>query len=45
MNWINGLEVVGLIITAGLLFALIKELKKNIKDSNNGKKSERCDLD
>ena len=45
MEWINGLEVIGLIITAGLIFALIKELKKNIKDSNSGEQSERCDLD
>jgi hypothetical protein len=45
MEWINGLEVIGLIVTAGLLFALVKELKKNIKDSNDGKQSEKCDLD
>jgi hypothetical protein len=45
MEWIGGLEVIGLIVTTGLLFALVKELKKNVKDSKNGKKSEKCDLD
>lgn len=45
MEWITGLEIVGMLITIGLIFALLKELRKNIKDSNNGKKSKRCDLE
>jgi len=39
------LEIIGMIFTAMVLFTLLKELKKTIKDSNNGKKNERCNLD
>lgn len=45
MNWINELEIIGLILTVVMLFALVKEIKKTIKDSNDGKQSKRCDLD
>lgn len=45
MEWINVLEVIGLTITVGLIFAIGKELKKSIKDSNDGKQNGRCDLD
>ncbi|MDM5271409.1 hypothetical protein PGH07_04400 [Sulfurovum sp. zt1-1] len=45
MDWITILEIIAMILTVVILFALLKELKKNIKDSNNGKKNERCDLD
>ncbi|MBD3791719.1 MAG: hypothetical protein IE918_06160 [Campylobacterales bacterium] len=45
MNWLTMLEIIGMIFTAMVLFTLLKELKKTIKDSNNGKKNERCNLD
>lgn len=45
MNWLTILEITGMVITVGLLFLLMKELKKNIKDSNDGKVSGKCDLD
>ncbi|MEA3433358.1 MAG: hypothetical protein U9R13_02130 [Campylobacterota bacterium] len=45
MDWLTILEISGILITVGLLFFLIKELKKNIKDSKDGKVSGKCDLD
>lgn len=45
MDWLTILEIGGILITVGLLFFLIKELKKNIKDSKDGKVSGKCDLD
>jgi len=45
MNWLTILEISGVVITIGLLFLLMKELKKNIKDPNDGKVSGKCDLD
>ena len=45
MSWIGILEIVGILITALLLVLIFKELKKSIKESNNGKQSDKCDLD
>lgn len=45
MDWLTMIEIIGMILTLMVLFTLLKELKKTIKDSNNGKKNERCDLD
>lgn len=45
MDWMTILKIIGFILTIVVLFALVKELKKTIKDANNGKQNERCDLD
>ncbi|MFT7824668.1 MAG: hypothetical protein ABXS92_07890 [Sulfurimonas sp.] len=45
MDWLTMLEIIGMIFTAVILLAILKELKKTIRDSNNGKQNERCDLD
>lgn len=45
MSWIGILEVGGIVITILLLVLIFRELKKSIKDSNNGKHSDKCDLD
>ena len=39
------LKIAAAAATLWILFKLIKELGKSIKESNNGKTSERCDLD
>ena len=45
MDWLTIVKIVGM--TATLIFTgfLIKEFKKSIKESKNGKVSKRCDLD
>jgi len=45
MDWITVLEIGGMAFTAYLIFLLIKEFKKSIKESKGGKVSGRCDLD
>lgn len=45
MTLLNFFEFVGFIITLVLLWLIFRELKKSIKDSNNGKKNDKCDLD
>jgi len=45
MDWLSIAESGGILITAYLLFLLIKEFKKSIKESKKGKVSEKCDLD
>lgn len=45
MGWIEILEIGGMIITVLLLILIFKELKKSIKQSNDGKQSDKCDLD
>jgi len=45
MDWIGTLEIVGMIATVIFLGFLIKELRKSIKQSKEGKISDRCDLD
>jgi|GEM_PF-698596 hypothetical protein len=37
--------IVGMVLTIGVLYLLIKEIKSSIKNSNDGKVSNRCDLD
>jgi len=39
------LKIVAAGATLWILYKLIRELGKSIKESNNGKISERCDLD
>jgi hypothetical protein len=34
-----------MVLTIGVLYLLIKEIKSSIKNSNDGKVSNRCDLD
>lgn len=45
MDWITLLEIGGMLFTAYLVFLLIKEFRKSIKESNEGKVSGKCDLD
>ncbi|WP_154806456.1 hypothetical protein [Sulfurovum lithotrophicum] len=45
MNWLTLLEIGGMFFTAYLIFLLIKEFKKSIRESKQGKVSGRCDLD
>jgi len=45
MNWITLLEIGGMLVTAYLIFLLVKEFQKSIKESKEGKVSGRCDLD
>ncbi|MDY0196113.1 MAG: hypothetical protein WC253_08460 [Sulfurovaceae bacterium] len=37
--------VIGMVATVFVVFLVTKELLKAIKDSNNGRVSEKCDLD
>ncbi|QOR62227.1 hypothetical protein ACM66Z_01765 [Sulfurovum sp. ST-21] len=45
MDWLSIVESGGILITAYLLFLLIKEFKKSIKESKKGKVSGKCNLD
>lgn len=45
MDWLTLLGIGGMFLTAYIIFLLIRELKKSIKESNEGKISGRCDLD
>lgn len=45
MIWLYILELIGMILTAWIIFLLVKELRKSIKESNEGKVSDKCDLD
>lgn len=45
MDWITLLEIGGMFFTAYLILLLIKEFRKSIKESKEGKTSGRCDLD
>ncbi len=45
MNWITLFEIGGMLFTAYLIFLLLKEFRKSIKESKEGKVSRRCDLD
>jgi len=44
MQWLTIVDISGIFIAFGLLFFLIKELKTNIKDSNDGEASNKCGL-
>lgn len=39
------IKIVGMLLTLVFLFFLLKELIKSIKESNNGRVSDKCDLD
>ncbi|WP_158298196.1 hypothetical protein [Sulfurovum sp. NBC37-1] len=45
MDWLTLLEIGSMFFTAYLIFLLIKEFKKSIRESKQGKVSGRCDLD
>ncbi|MBD3790437.1 MAG: hypothetical protein IE885_08795 [Campylobacterales bacterium] len=45
MEWLHIVEIIGAAGTFWFLFLIIKELRKSIKESNNGKQSGKCDLD
>jgi len=45
MDWITLLEIGGMFFTAYLIFLLVKEFRKSIKESKEGKVSRKCDLD
>ncbi|WP_456393882.1 hypothetical protein [Nitratifractor sp.] len=45
MLWMTIGKIIGAVITLYLLYAIIKELRKSIKESNEGKCSDKCDLD
>ncbi len=45
MDWLTLLEIGGMVFTVYLIFLLLKEFKKSIKESKDGKVSGRCDLD
>ena len=39
------IKITGMLLTLVFLFFLLKELIKSIKESNNGRVSDKCDLD
>ena len=45
MDWLTLLEIGGMVFTVYLIFLLLREFKKSIKESKEGKVSGRCDLD
>jgi len=45
MLWMTIGKIIGAIFTIIILYLLIKELRKVVKDSNSGRCSDRCDLD
>ena len=45
MDWFTLLEIGGMVFTIYLIFLLIKEFRKSIKESKEGRVSGRCDLD
>jgi len=45
MLWMTIGKIVGALITLYLLYAIIKELRTSIKESNEGRCSGKCELD
>ncbi|WP_457607663.1 hypothetical protein [Nitratifractor sp.] len=45
MLWMTIGKIIGGILTLIILYLLIKELKKVVKESNEGRCSDKCDLD
>jgi len=45
MWWLTVGKVIGAILTLLILYLLVKELRKVIKESNEGRCSDKCDLD
>jgi len=45
MDWLTVVKIIGMILTVLFLGLLVKELIKTAKESNDGKVSDRCELD
>ncbi len=45
MDWITVVKIVGMIATLIFIGFLVKEFRKSIQESKEGKVSGRCDLD
>jgi len=45
MDWLTILEIGGMLMTVLLVILLIRELRKSMKESNEGKVSGKCELD
>jgi len=45
MDWISAVKIVGMLLTVVFLGFLLKELVKSAKESNNGRISDKCELD
>jgi len=45
MDWLTILEIGGMLVTVLLVILLIRELRKSMKESNEGKVSGKCELD
>ncbi len=45
MDWIAGIKIVGMLLTVVFLGFLVKELIKSAKESNDGRVSDKCELD
>jgi hypothetical protein len=45
MDWLTVVEIAGMVATLIFIGFLIKEFKKSIQESKEGKVSKRCDLD
>ena len=45
MDWLTILGIGGMLVTVLLVILLIRELRKSMKESNEGKVSGKCELD
>jgi len=45
MWWMTLGKIIGAVLTLIILYLLLKELKKVVKESNEGRCSDKCDLD
>ena len=45
MDWLTVVKIVGMTVTLVFIGFLIKEFRKSIKESKEGKVSKRCELD
>ncbi len=45
MDWFTIMVGAGMLVTLFIVFLLLKEFKKSIKESKEGKVSGRCELD
>ena len=45
MTWLIAIKAIAAVLTVVVLWLLAKELGKAIKESNEGRTSDKCDLD
>jgi len=45
MWWMTFGKIIGAVLTLIILYLLLKELRKVVKESNEGRCSDKCDLD